>query len=160
MSADLFGNLRDWGPVMDQIAGLTKSKKLDEHQVGLARILRYQENWRLREAVLKAAKDISLPSDEILSQMTEIMMDENIYWEARLLAADALSRLVLKSEKGSSHMPPHYTAKVMEKMNVILNSPQPPIFREGIGRLLMAIKEAKGACRAEDQNYGGSATRP
>lgn len=59
MKGDVFGDLRAWGRVLGQIAELRKAKKLDEHQEGLTRILRYPSNWRLREEVL----DVRPPGD-------------------------------------------------------------------------------------------------
>jgi len=35
MSGDIFGNLREWGQVPEQIAELTDTEKLDQHQAGL-----------------------------------------------------------------------------------------------------------------------------
>ena len=39
--SDVFGSLLDWGHVMEQIVDLKNAGKLDEHQDGLSRILRY-----------------------------------------------------------------------------------------------------------------------
>lgn len=144
MQSDIFGDLRDWGRALDQIAELRSSGKLDEHQEELARVLRYRDNWRLREAALEAAEDISSPSDEILSQVLAIMMDEGVYWQARVLAADTLSHLIKKHDNGPERALSLTEAKVIEKMNMILGSPQPPIFHESVRRFLRAIEETKG----------------
>jgi len=143
MKSDVFGDLMVWGRVLDQIAELRKSKKLDEHQEGLTRILRYRDNWRLREETLEAIKDLEAPTDELLAQVLEIMMDENVYWQARVLAADALSRLVGKHRQGREASLSVSAAKVIEKMNAILGSRQPPVFHEGIRRFLTAIEKAR-----------------
>lgn len=52
MDSDIFGNLMDWGLVLDKLDDLKKSEKLHKHQADLIRILRYRNNWRLRETVL------------------------------------------------------------------------------------------------------------
>ena len=94
MSSDIFGNLMDWGQAMDKLNQLKQSKKLNEHQPGLARILRYRDNWRLRETVLSYVKDIAHPSDDLLTEVLNIVMDENVYYDARIIAVDALASLM------------------------------------------------------------------
>ena len=139
MKSDIFGNLRMWGRVLDQIADLRRSGKLDEHQEGLTRILKYMDNWRLREETLEAVKDLKNPCDDLLSQVLEIMMDEDIYWQARVLAAEALSELLGKHREGRKSALSASAAKVIEKMHMILDSPQPPAFHDGIRRFLAAV---------------------
>jgi hypothetical protein len=139
MSTDVFGNLQDWGCVLDRIAELRRSRKLDGHQEGLNRLLRYRDNWRLREAALEAAKEVSSPTDALLSQVLAVMMDEGVYWQARALAADALSQLVQKSGK----IPAVNASRVAEKMNQLLDTPQAPVFHESIRRSLQAVEKAR-----------------
>ena len=142
MSPDIFSDLRDWGEVLDRIAQLKGSKSLDEHQGGLARILRYRDNWRLREAALKAAGDIASPSDELLSQVLAVMMDEDVYWQARVMAAEALNHLMQKESGGTASL---NAAKVIEKMDALLSSPQPPALHDGVRRFLKAIERTERA---------------
>ena len=143
MNGDVFGDLRVWGRVLDQIAELRKSNKLDEHQEGLTRILRYPDNWRLREETLEAVKDVEAPTGELLARVLAIMMDENLYWQVRVLAAEALSRLVGKHAKGNEAALSMSAAEVIEKMNAILDSPQPPVFHDGIRRFVAAIEKTR-----------------
>ena len=76
---DIFGNLTDWEQVLDKLNDLKKSETLHKHQAGLARILRYRNNWKLRETVLEYITYINEPSDEILTEAINIMMDEGVY---------------------------------------------------------------------------------
>lgn len=43
MNQDIFGDLREWGVVLERLNDLKQSQKLDDYQEGLTRILRYQE---------------------------------------------------------------------------------------------------------------------
>ncbi|MBW2252789.1 MAG: hypothetical protein JRF60_19770 [Deltaproteobacteria bacterium] len=94
MNSDIFDNLMDWGQAMDKLNQLKQSKTLNEHQPGLVRILRYRDNWRLRETVLNYVKDITHPSDDLLTEVLNIVMDENVYYDARIIAVDALASLM------------------------------------------------------------------
>ena len=128
---------------MEQIAELARSKKLDEHQKGLTRILRYRENWRLRETVLKCIKDLEVPSDEILAEVLDAMMDETLYCEARLLAADALCDWVQKHRDDGDDDRCVAPSRVVGKMTMILDSPQPPFMQEAIRGFLEAIRKTR-----------------
>jgi len=132
MTDDPFGNLRDWGPVLELLDELANSGKLAECQRGLVRILRYKGNWRLREEVLKRIGGISSPSNELVGQALTIFADDNIYYDARILASDALIKL-LKNSQGSLHQEviPEIR-KVIEKLSKL---PQPPFYDNAIKRL-------------------------
>jgi hypothetical protein len=133
MKQDVFGNLKDWGPVIERIEALQAGCELDAHQEGLARILRYRDNWRLRETVLNCVKHhIRRPSDELLQGVLAIMMDESIYHEARLMAAEALLS-GLGSQNGTEHHRDRgRRAAVIEKMDTLLEMPAAPVFQQGI----------------------------
>lgn len=137
MNSDIFGNLREWRQVLELLASLKKSEKLDEHQSGLARILRYGENWRLLEAVLEYGKEIADPSEEFLQEVYHIMIDRNIYLEARMLAVNTLVCLSPRINRKSNHK--FSQTLVVRKMRNILNSPEPPIFHETIAKSLKGM---------------------
>ena len=151
MSTDTFGNLQDWGRVMDQIAKLRRSKKLDQHQEGLTRLLRYRGNWRLREAALEAAREVSSPTDALLSQVLAVMMDEGVYWQARVLAAETLSQLI---QKPGRKVPVISAARAVKKMNRLLRTPQAPVFHESIRKFLQAVEKTRGI-RARPSRQAG-----
>jgi len=142
MSPDIFGGLRDRGKVLDRIAQLKGSESPDEHQEGLTRILRYRGNRRLREAALKAGGDIASPADELLSQVLAVMMDEDVYWQARVMAAEALNHLIQKEFGGTASLNP---AEAIEKIDALPSSPQPPAFHDGVRRFLKTVKGTERA---------------
>lgn len=133
MSGDIFGDLREWGRIINQIDTLRKSHKLDEHQKGLVRILRFPDNWQLRERVLKSVKALNDPSEELLSKLLDIVTDEGVYHEVRALAGDALSHLITtKCDREPGSTGAIMERRVVEQMNRILDSHQPPVFHTAI----------------------------
>ena len=68
------------------------------------------------------------------------MMDEGVYLGARILAANALAKLVVKRKDDREINQAINKTVVIEKMESILDSPQPPILNEAIKKALTAIK--------------------
>lgn len=130
MKHDPFGNLIDWGQVLDLFEDLADKGDLPECQPGLIRILRYKGNWRLREEVLKRVGEIHPPSDELVCQVLAMLDDDNIYYDARILAANALIRLLKNVQNDNGIC--RETQKVIEKLK---STPQPPFFEEALDRL-------------------------
>jgi hypothetical protein len=125
MKDDPFGNLRDWGSALNIIDELAVNGQLAECQPGLIRILRYKGNWRLREEVLKRAGDIPTPSIDLFLQVLAILDDDNIYYDARILAGEAMSKLLRNVQSEQRNEISNTVKKVVEKLRSI---PQPPIF--------------------------------
>ena len=48
----------------------------------------------MREAVLRHVGEIQTPSEELVQQVLTILDDDNTYYDARMLAGNALSRLL------------------------------------------------------------------
>lgn len=137
MDGDIFGNLMDWGHVLDKIEGLAKKKHLDEYQAGLTRILKYRDNWRLREAVLECVGQVEKPCSDLIREVMNIMADEGTYYDMRILATNALGELICKcsaDQEADSNR-----ARCTELMRAFLESPQPPIFHEALENSLRSI---------------------
>jgi len=132
MTDDPFGNLRDWGPVLELLDELASSGKLAECQRGLVRILRYKGNWRLREEVLKQIGGIPSPSKELVCQALAIFSDDNIYYDARILASDALIQL-LNNNQSSLHK--EFIPEIRKVIEKLSKLPQPPIYDTAIKKL-------------------------
>jgi hypothetical protein len=129
MAHDPFGNLQDWWEALALLDELTRSGLLAECQRGLVRILNFKGNWRLREEVLKRLDQIQEPTDELIGQVLSILADDNIYYEARILASSALTHL-LKNSHGSMQRQLHLkTRKVIEKL---CTTPQPLFFEKAL----------------------------
>jgi len=159
LNADIFGDLREWDKVLEVLDSLKESIKLDEHQNGLARILRYGKNWRLLERVLEDAKEISRPSNEFLLEVSRIMRDRNVYLNARMLALETLECLVPRIPQDRKQDHNHYPTLIVRKMADMLKSPEPPIFHEAVRKSLNSI-EAKWEIEIvrAGKTYGGEST--
>jgi len=132
MTDDPFGSLRDWGPVLELLDELVSNGKLAECQRGLVRILRYKGNWRLREEVLKRIGEIPSPSAELVSQALTIFADDNIYYDARILASDALIQFLKNSQ---SSLQQEFVPEVKRVIQKLSKLPQPPIYDTAIKKL-------------------------
>ncbi len=142
MQPDPFGNLRDWGPVLDLICQLADSGELSECQPGLTRILAYKDNWRLREETLKRIGTIDNPSEAMISQVLRIVADENLYYEVRIMACETMGEW-LKNYR--NHFSAATKASLAEKMAKQLATPQPPIFADALKKLQSIAHERFGA---------------
>lgn len=161
MNSDVFGNLKEWDKVLEVLDSLKESTKLDEHQTGLARILRYRQNWRLLERVLGDAKEISQPSNEFLLEASRIMTDRNIHLNARMLALEALECLVPRMPQDRKHDHNLNPTLITRKMADMLKSPEPPIFHEAVTKSLNSINakwDIEIARAREGKAYGGEST--
>ncbi len=132
MKNDPFGNLMDWGPVMDTLEDLVNNGDLTQCQPGLVRILRYKGNWRLREEVLKRIGEIQTPSDELVEQVIAILDDDNLYYDVRIIAGTSLVQLLTKTQIDSNGYILKNAKKIIEKLK---STPQPPFFAKAIDRL-------------------------
>ncbi|MEN6535404.1 MAG: hypothetical protein ABFD89_17195 [Bryobacteraceae bacterium] len=136
---DIFGDLREWGAVLIQIKRLRLSEHLDEHQEGLIRILRYRYNWQLRQAALRAVADLRNPSKDLFEVLLAIVTDEHSDLDTRLLACDAVRRVVALSQAqgGIDHFEPAAAQRAAEFLRV----PQPPVLREAVEQWSVTERE-------------------
>ncbi|MFZ7111526.1 MAG: hypothetical protein ACOWYE_07570 [Desulfatiglandales bacterium] len=137
MNHDPFGDLGDWGSVLEVFGQLADNGKLTECQPGLVRILKYKGNWRLREEVLKRVGEIENASDELVFQVLSMLDDDNIYYDARVLAGDALTQLAKNVRGGLNNEINSSIRKVAEKL---ITTPQPPFFGKALKRLCSEIR--------------------
>ncbi len=143
MNRDIFGNLREWGQIPEQIAELAATARLDEHQAGLVRILRYRDNWRLREMVLKSMKDLSAPSDELICEVLGLLADEGLYYQTRILAAQALADLLTRRNVACADDRCAVLRRVTETMRTLLDSLGPPMLHDATRECLTAMENAR-----------------
>lgn len=126
---DPFGNLMDWGPVLDILDELADDGKLTKYQPGLIRILRYKGNWQLREETLKRVGEVQEPSDDLILQVIDILDDDNIYYDARILAGNALIQLLKNLPDNCNQVISTAVQKVIKKHREI---PQPRFFKNAL----------------------------
>ena len=136
MKQDPFGNLTDWGAVLDIFDELADNGKLEECQPGLIRILKYKGNWRLREDVLKRVGEIQNPSDQLICQILSILDDDNTYYDVRILASDTLIQMLKNVQDGFDDGINLSVRKVTERLRT---TPHPPIFDNALKKLYSEI---------------------
>jgi len=136
MKQDPFGNLTDWGAVLDIFDELADNGKLEECQPGLIRILKYKGNWRLREEVLKRVGEIQNPSDQLICQILSILDDDNTYYDVRILASDTLIQILKNVQDGFDDGINLSVRKVTERLRT---TPHPPIFDNALKKLYSEI---------------------
>ena len=136
MRQDPFGDLNDWGSVLEVFDDLADNGKLAECQPGLIRILQYKGNWQLREEVLKRVGEIQTPSDEMIFQVLAILTDDNIYYDARILAGDGLIQL-LKSDR--NRFCGEINKELLKITERLRNIPQPAFFDKALKRLYSEV---------------------
>ena len=138
MQSDPFGNLKDWGPALECVCQLADEGKLSECQPGLVRILTYPDNWRLREETLRRIGAIANPDDALIRQVISILANDNLYYEVKILACDAMAELLKNKhhrfEEGIRVM-------ITQTLENQIATPQPPIFEQALRKLYMVAGE-------------------
>lgn len=126
MSYDMFGDLREWGRVLDQVQQLREDGALDNHQAALARLARYPYNWRLRQAGLRAIAGLERPADEVLRIAVRIMIDDRIDLDTRILAGAAVNAILGKAGATISDGARYEAARSVQDL---FSKPHPPVLR-------------------------------
>ncbi len=139
MAHDPFGNLQEWGSVLECLENLHGTGRLAECQRGLIRILRFNGNWRLREEVLNRLHQIESPTEDLIEEVFEIVADAEIYYEARILASKALSHLIKNRRRLSGYAFCLETQSVIEKLESLLRTTQPPVFHNALHDCLQSL---------------------
>jgi hypothetical protein len=145
MEHDPFGNLKEWTAVLHTLEELDSAGRLAECQKGLIRILRFRGNWRLREEVLKRIGKIVAPSEALIRQVIAIVCDENVYYELRILASQALGQLTRDNYRRSNTGLFSGSDADVKRMRLLLQSHQPPIFSTALHNCLQIVSETSGA---------------
>ena len=149
MQSDIFGNLMEWGDVLEKLERLGDSDSLDEHQAGLVRILRYPRNWRLREAALGAIRKVKQPTEELLKETLNIVLNEEVYIEARTMAVDALADLMIKDRRIRSKNEITTRSRVLQNMESLMGNTHSPLLRERIEHFFKKLANRKTASAAQ-----------
>lgn len=140
MHKDGFGNLEEWGRVLTQLEQLRQDRRLDEHQDGLVRLLRYPDNWRLREAALEFARDVRQPTEPLVTAVLQILTNEDLYYEVRVLAAEALAALLPAAWTGRDGRNRELEQRALEHMHALLDATHPPVLHQAVQRVLPTIE--------------------
>jgi len=145
MSYDVFGDLQEWGRVLDQVHMMREDGALDNHQQGLARLARYPFNWQLRQAALRAIAELKRPTEEVLRVAVQIMLDDNNDLETRILAGGAVSGVL---SNGGGTIGDSARSAATEGIRDLLAKPQPPVLRTSARRWQQCLLPAAEAITA------------
>lgn len=132
MQPDPFGNLTDWGSVLEQVYKFADEGSLSEYQHGLIRILRYRDNWRLREEVLKQVGTIENPEDALVRQVLNIFSDEQLYYEVRILAIETMLELL---NNDTNTFAVGVETEILKTVEDLLSVHHPPLFEPALKKL-------------------------
>lgn len=102
MKGDPFGNLREWGGVIEKLQQMREEGNLDDAQPGLIRLIRYPDNWQIRERALIAARQVAQPNSALLGAIVAVLTSANTYTDVRILAAMALGDLAGRDRQSGS----------------------------------------------------------
>ena len=138
MQADPFGNLTDWGPVLERIYSLAEEGTLSECQHGLIRILRYRDNWRLREEVLKQVATMENPEVALVRQVLKIITDDQLYYEVRILAIETLLQLL---NNDANTFADEVETEIFQTVENLLSAHHPSLFEPALKKLHSIVCE-------------------
>jgi hypothetical protein len=139
-----FGNLMDWGSVLNKLQHLKDTGELNNHQEELIKLLRCDINWRLREAAVEASSTLTNPSVDTVKLLVELIKREDIYYNVRIMAAEALSTLVpvvMKSKDLNKDLARLFIDEANHEVTRLLSSPAPPIFHDALDITLEQIQK-------------------
>lgn len=142
MSSDIFGNLREWDSVPDTLMNLVRSRSLAEHEDGLIRILRYRQNWRLREMVLHVLGQIEKPSQRLLQAVLDLLADDTLYYQVRVLAAETFAKLAEHRFSCDDLSVDVEVQDMVNRLEALHDRPQEPVLRSAMERCLETARNA------------------
>ena len=130
MQCDILGNLSRKEEVLAALEEIASQDRLDEHQIGLARILRFKENHALLHAALECAIKIKRSSDILIAEALNVLVAQDLPVSIRSLAAGALGHLIYhRPTKADSDFD---LEMVMESMVHVLRKSESPTLKKAL----------------------------
>ncbi len=148
MENNIFGNLTDWGIVLDKLKKLSDSRELDNYQDELIRLLRFDQNWRLREAAIESLHNIDNPNLNLAREVISLINRKDLYYDARILATDSLGKLtttIVNNRAFDKDILKQFVMEIIKNIEALLDSPEPPIFHDALQNSMNQIKETEAA---------------
>jgi hypothetical protein len=140
MQRCILGDLQDWGHVLERLEELGRSGQLEQHQEVLIGLLRRDDNWRLREAALESVQAIRQPTEPLVREVSGIMMNRGLYFQARVLAAEALGACLKRLADSSGSAAMRIRHDVREQMHALLASHDVPLLHQAVRRILPNVE--------------------
>lgn len=136
---NVIDNFHDWGQVLDALKDIEKKGDLHRHQPDLIRMLKYKGNWRMREAALKSIPQVGKPCPALISEVLNIILDDNVYCEARAMACRTLSQLIDNCKNSPSSSQLFQELSIAKKLKTITAVPQPPMLVRAVTECLSCL---------------------
>ncbi|MCK5098526.1 MAG: hypothetical protein KAR45_10515 [Desulfobacteraceae bacterium] len=143
MENNIFGNLNDWGVVLEKLKKLSESKELGSCQDELIRLLRFNQNWRLREAAIESLPFVENPSSNLAREVLSLIKRKDLYYDVRILATDGLEKLtttIVNNKAFDKSILKQFVQDIIKDINFLLASPEPPKFHDALQNSLDKIK--------------------
>ena len=144
MENNSLGNLTDWGIVLEKLEKLSKNKELGNYQDELIRLLRFDQNWRLREAAIESLPFVENPGLNLAREIISLIKRKDLYYDVRILATDGLEKLAttIVNNKGfDKDILKQFVLSIQKDLDALLASPEPPIFHDALQNSMNQIKE-------------------
>ena len=144
MENNIFGNLNDWGTVLDKLKKLSENRELGSCQDELIRLLRFDQNWRLREAAIESLPSIENPSSNLAREVLSLIKRKDLYYDVRILATDGLEKLtttIVNNRTLDKSILNQFVQEITNEMDALLAAPEPPKFHNALQNSLDKIKE-------------------
>jgi len=141
MQPDIFGDLSPGSGVLAKLDELASQGCLDQHQVGLARILRNRQNRSLLHGALEYATKIERASDILIAETLNVLVAQDLPISTRALAAGVLGHLIChRPTKAFSDFD---LDMVMESMNHVLYKSESPILKKALFKAIGLARNRK-----------------
>lgn len=142
---DIFGDLTRKDEVLLMLQEIADGGRLDEHQIGLARILRFRENHRLLHVVLEYAVRIEQPSDILIAEAVNVLVAQELPVSIRALSAGALGHLLARRPQRTDS--DFDIDKVMDTMVHVLYKSESPALKKALFKALGVARASGNAGR-------------
>jgi hypothetical protein len=140
MRQDVFGSFTDWGHVLERLAELARSGELEQHQDALLTMLRYDMNWRLREAALESIKTLRHPSPALMRQVWRIVANPGLYFQVRVLAAEAFGVCLDHLQDVREEPAVQLRRDARKQLHELLDVQDVPVLHQAVRRILPRIE--------------------
>lgn len=148
MEKNIFGNLTDWGIVLEKLEKLSESGALGNYQDELIRLLRFDQNWRLREAAIESLPFVENPGLNLAREIISLIKRKDLYYDVRILATDGLEKLttiIINNRAFDKDILKQFVQAVIKDMDALLASPEPPKFHDALQNSMDQIKTIEAA---------------
>ena len=148
MENNIFGNLTDWGIVLEKLEKLSESGALGNYQDELIRLLRFDQNWRLREAAIESLPFVENPGLNLAREIISLIKRKDLYYDVRILATDGLEKLttiIINNRAFDKDILKQFVQAIIKDMDALLASPEPPKFHDALQNSMDQIKTIEAA---------------